>query len=300
MHSRVQMRARSTSLFRRSISHFLTLGAWVCVSLCVFLGGPVVLVGALFGGLLGGLWLLAMGTIAFWVCVVASIAHTPKEWPWLRQHPAWQWLWRLLLGWEGHDKGYGLDQEQEPRIIAYYPHGLMCFGLTVGWMTGPLSPRVRVAVHSGLFYVPIIRTLIGWGGCIKATQEEMTRVLYVERRSVAVCPGGIADIMCSGTEVVKRDGFVRLACNPETRIPLIPAWSHQERNQYGWIVIIPWGRWWNGLLPRAPEPMRILMGDPVNLGEPDSTGTMDVEGAKAAYYIALAELSKRRRMIEVD
>ena len=59
-------------------------------------------------------------------------------------------------------------------VWAIYPHGHFALTAALFWGLDPYYSQKAVgAVHSGLFYLPFIGTMIGWIGAIPATRESM-------------------------------------------------------------------------------------------------------------------------------
>jgi 1-acyl-sn-glycerol-3-phosphate acyltransferase len=107
-------------------------------------------------------------------------------------------------------------------IFATFPHGCGCeYRIAMDGIIQQVMPNIiaknnlRVLAASVLFYIPIIREMSLWTGCISASRKTAERALE-NKRSLLILIGGEAEqIMTThGEEKVylsKRKGFIKLA-----------------------------------------------------------------------------------------
>lgn len=262
-----------------------------------------------------GLWFLLSGWFFFWFVILVlpaaplafvlgymTRAHVRSQhWP---AFVSW-WGWDLLreryfqFELRGDDNGCALVQDpppsERPVIYAIYPHGHYAITPTIYWgLNGKFSGRVVGAVHTILFYMPLLGTVVGWTGAVGATEKEI-RTALDSGKSVAMTPGGVADITNRGHVVTRRSGFIRLA--HATKTPIVPIWCPQERSYYNhWsplgdllkplfgfpIPTIIYGRWWCPVLPRyVASPATIRVGKPLNWDHGQSVDVMSLDFYKS-------------------
>ena len=107
-------------------------------------------------------------------------------------------------------------------ILATFPHGCGCeFRIAMDGVLQHVMPNLvgkknslRVLAASVLFYIPILREVSTWTGCINASRETAERALD-NKRSLLLLPGGQAEQLLTtfGEEIVylsKRKGFIKL------------------------------------------------------------------------------------------
>lgn len=142
------------------------------------------------------------------------------------------------------------DFEKIPkdRAVLYvcHPHGLFSmtwffhFGTHLTrWPSDLRKPKI--AVHSFLFRVPLVREFIRTSGGIEATEEAISQALR-SGESVAIVLGGIEEILESDTKVMrlvveKRKGYARIAKKMDA--PLVPLIALGENELFP-LVRSPW------------------------------------------------------------
>ena len=236
----------------------------------------VIGIGLYFIGI--GLWVILL----FWGVVLAVpltvlafcagyLTHA-RPWPEMREWRVWAYVRDKFFKF----KIYG-EIPEEKVIYAIYPHGHFSLSAVFVWALNPQFADATAVIHSALFYMPIVGTFARWIGAVGATESEMKRAL--EKGSIYMCPGGVADICNEGTDLKKRRGFLRIA--REVGVRVVPVWCPEERSYYShclplghtltWLLGFPvpmiiWGKWWCPLLPNTVESSPIVLGDPM---EPD-------------------------------
>jgi hypothetical protein len=108
-------------------------------------------------------------------------------------------------------------------LIAVHPHGMLAIG--AGMTLLGAEGRTRVAVHTWLLSVPVIRDLILWVGCIEVTPETMGCAL-ARGWTVGVIPGGVREL--DNTEQRPR-GFLDWSWHT-WKCPVVPVWLPDERS----------------------------------------------------------------------
>ena len=275
------------------IFHFIAIGIWFIV-LSVLIGWSV---------------FLALPTIAITFLLGYTFSSYTKtiEWPGFVDWSGWKYLRTNVFCFRYDGTRLGLDtldfHYKNPVIWAIYPHGHYALTATLAWALDPVYRLrgARGAVHKFLFYIPFLNSLMGWIGAIDASPESMRNTLLIEKKSIYMCPGGVADITNRGNVVVKRSGFLRIA--RECNTPVVPVWCPDERSYYRhWGPISNWtnsfigfpfptfiiGRWWCPLLPILPRESRILLGDPITWDDGKT-----VEEASDQYWKALGQLQEQ-------
>jgi hypothetical protein len=127
------------------------------------------------------------------------------------------------------------DLDNTPKLYVWHPHGLQCISYLVHriWEKSPLHPilkKSKLAVHSMIFQVPILRELAMMMGFIPATKENILH--YLEKGvSVSLFPGGVKEMsFCSSEEnicyIKKRKGFLDIA----KEYKIVPVYVHGEQN----------------------------------------------------------------------
>ena len=196
------------------------------------------------------------------------------------------WIWECIrMYWfqftiEGDDTSLiladiaanGNSGDGIPTLYAIYPHGTYALTTMFFWALNPAWKHARGAVHSILFYIPIVNMLVGWCGMTSVTEADLVAAIEKDGR-VYMCPGGIRDVANRGNNVTKRSGFLRVARQCKCRV--VPIWCPDERAYYRqWLPfgktlegllyfpfpIIVWGQWWCPFLPRSTPKSRIRVG----------------------------------------
>lgn len=125
-----------------------------------------------------------------------------------------------------------------PVLYIAHPHGLFSMAAFLHWAARvtewPAEHRVRIAVHSIFFKIPLVCELMEHFGAIEATEEEIMRVLK-EGESVALLTGGIRELIEThpGKMTVvlkKRTGFLRIA--RELQLPIVPVLTFGENELF--------------------------------------------------------------------
>lgn len=254
-----------------------------------------------------GLWFILLSVLLFWAIpwiVLAFLAgwltHS-REWPELKEYTVWKWLRNYYFKFEVIGKLP--DTPDQGRVIyAIYPHGHFSVTATFYWALNPTFSNARAAVHSAIFYIPIFGSFVRWIGAIGVTEKEMKKALKADH-PIYMCPGGVAEIDKTGTDIVRRSGFIRVA--HETGAVLYPIWCPEERSYYShWMPLgrtlqslfgfpIPlfiWGKWWCPVLPRnlpGQQRSRIFVGGPVTT---EGKALRDVE---EEFWRVMQELQNR-------
>ena len=227
-----------------------------------------------------GLWFILLSVFLFWAIpwmVLAFLAgwltHS-REWPELKEYMLWKWLRDQYFKFEVIGN-LPAERDQGRIIYAIYPHGHFSVTATFFWALNPAFANARAAVHSAIFYLPIFGSFVRWIGAIGVTEKEMTDTLKAGR-PIYMCPGGVAEIDKTGNDLVKRSGFIRVACH--TNATIYPVWCPEERSYYSHymplgrslqslfgfpIPFFVWGAWWCPLFPRS-MPSRIYVGTPIS------------------------------------
>jgi len=117
-----------------------------------------------------------------------------------------------------------LEPEKTAYILVAPPHGVFPFGnlLTLAFWDSYANFHFSGAGASILFYVPIMRHVLTWLGCIKASPSELKRHLSAGK-SIGLSSGGIAELFESNLDhetiiIRNRKGFVKLAMLTNAKI----------------------------------------------------------------------------------
>lgn len=229
--------------------------------------------GVLFIGV--GLWVIVFMTFALWIIpwtllvFAAGFLSQTREWNEFRFHWVWEWCrtryfnFRIVCG--------ELPPQDEPVLYAIYPHGHFSISAVFFWALNPLFRDARAAIHSLIFYLPLFGAFAGWIGAIPVVEKDMIQTL--NKCSLFMCPGGVAEIGLEGETIVKRRGFLRVARRAGRRV--VPIWCPDERSYYQQylplgsmlrnffffpIPILLWGAWWCPMAPKRKNISRILIG----------------------------------------
>lgn len=229
-----------------------------------------------------GLWFILLSVLLFWsipwivLAFIAGWLTHSREWPELKHYLLWKWLRDHYFKFEIVSGALPNEPDRGAVLYAIYPHGHYSVTATFFWALNPLFENARAAVHSVIFYVPVFGSFVRWIGAIGVTEKEMRQTLQ-SGRPIYMCPGGVAEIDKEGRDVVKRRGFIRVAC--ETGAIIYPIWCPDERSYYSHytpfgralqpifglpIPLFIWGKWWCPFLPSVPKkPSRICIGKPI-------------------------------------
>lgn len=259
--------------------------------------------GLYFVGL--GLWFILLIILTLWVIpwiVLAFLAGwltNSREWHELKEYTLWKWLRNYYFKFEVI--GNLPEHPDQGRIIyAIYPHGHYSVTATFFWALNPTFSNARAAVHSFIFYIPLFGSFARWIGAIGVTENEMKETLE-NLRPIYMCPGGVAEIDKTGIDIVKRSGFIRIAC--ETNSVLYPIWCPEERYYYSHytplgkllkpifgfpIPLLIWGKWWCPFLPNSlGKTSRIYIGTPI------TTEGRSVNDVERDFWAEMTKLQKR-------
>jgi 1-acyl-sn-glycerol-3-phosphate acyltransferase len=125
-----------------------------------------------------------------------------------------------------------------PLLYIAHPHGLFSMAPFFHWVANltqwPAEKKVRIAIHSIFFRIPIVRELCESVGAIEATEDEIRAVLE-GGESVAILTGGVREIsMTEPGRVVlnlkKRRGFAKIA--KELGVPIVPVLTFGENELF--------------------------------------------------------------------
>lgn len=263
--------------------------------------------------LFGSVVLFALFLISPWMLLVVtgSIASTyaygrGHRWRAFVHLRLWHWIRTYYFAYElqGEPEGLAMlmnpDDLALPVLWALYPHGSYPITPAFYWALNPrFYQTTRTVVHSLVFYVPVMRTLMHWAGAIDSDESTIRHSL--ERgRSVCICPGGVSDIARTGQVVRKRMGFLRVA--RDTGVCVVPVWCPDERSYYDhWLPLgnrledilgFPFpifilGRWWCFLIPKAFERSRIRVGAPIDVKQYSS-----LEEASDVFWSSMQRLQR--------
>jgi hypothetical protein len=252
-----------------------------------------------------GLWFILLSALLFWsipwivLAFFAGWLTHSREWREFKEFTLWKWLRDFYFKFELIGKLP--DTPDDGRIIyAIYPHGHFSMTATFYWALNPLFSNARAAVHSFIFYVPLFASFVRWIGAIPVTEREMKAALKAGR-PIYMCPGGVAEIAKTGHDIVKRSGFIRIAC--ETGATLYPVWCPDERSYYShWMPLgralehvfgfpIPlfiWGKWWCPVLPNNS-----ISGSRIYVGTPVTTEGKTRAEVETEFWNEMAELQRK-------
>ena len=194
-----------------------------------------------------------------------------------------------------------------PKLYCIHPHGVVANGLGIA-----MSDCVRrgerpvVAVASILFWLnPLFRWFVNSMGCdLTAVTQRNLEAAMVDRRQIALIPGGFEDVMLMhpGNDVVflsKRKGFIRLAmkhgyavvpvfCFGESLLfrnaLRLPENACRSLAKAHLPVVIPRGESWWSLLPSAPpKGIRVVFDEPLMMPKNVNPTNSDIDKAHAEY-----------------
>ena len=129
-----------------------------------------------------------------------------------------------------------IPDKTQTALYAIHPHGLLASSALLHVLDAhsplhPLFAHHRIAIHSTLFKIPILRELLLSHGCIPATKEHISASLE-QSTSVWLTPGGTQEAAHSKTEeetwtFKKHKGFLKLA--HQHKVPIVPVYSEGEQ-----------------------------------------------------------------------
>jgi 2-acylglycerol O-acyltransferase 2 len=172
-------------------------------------------------------------------------------------------------------------------LYLFAPHGVFPFALTL--MSGlekeigivsEKNPHIRVAIASNMFHIPLLGPLLGWLGCIGATDPEMSSAITTGCPCACV-PDGIAGAFHSSRnrEVLhlrNRAGLFQLINDRKVTVVPVYCFGHTQAFElwapWDWLkdlsryfkfaFIFFRGRSFVAPLP-LPHPMSVVFGTPI-------------------------------------
>ena len=124
------------------------------------------------------------------------------------------------------------QMKNEQKIIAMVPHGILPWGIALPSVSGRLQSAFapfRPIIATATSYIPILGSILEAVGAVDATRANVDAVLTNTTDSVAVCPGGIAEMFATTPNKQQefallndRKGFVRMAIRH--RLPIVPVY----------------------------------------------------------------------------
>ena len=172
-----------------------------------------------------------------------------REWRWLRERRMWrtiQDLFDLAVEFDGFDPSS--IPKDRGAIFAGHPHGLFHFSGTLavvfhGGRFGEVSegrPRRPFAcVTKHVFWIPVVRELALWGGCVDAGKDTVNKLLD-EGELLVLAPGGVQEMIVQREHELRlytqHRGCFRVAC--EQQVPIVPVFQRGENR-----VFLTFSRW---------------------------------------------------------
>lgn len=171
-----------------------------------------------------------------------------REWRWLRERRLWLTIQRLFDLDVVFD---GFDPDDIPNdggaILAGHPHGffhvsgVLAIVFHGGRFGEVLKDRRRpfACVTRHVFWIPVVRELALWGGCVDAGRETVTKLLD-RGELLALVPGGVQEMIVQREHELrlytKHRGCFRVAY--ERQVPIIPVFQRGENR-----VFLTFSRW---------------------------------------------------------
>lgn len=156
-------------------------------------------------------------------------------------------VWRLLHWWTDF-RADPLERDA-PALFAVHPHGFLPVSVALGFaLVGRGGPIVRdgtgrdplIAVTLIVFWIPFVREIFLWAGCVAAERESMIAIL--RERSLVVVPGGLRESTLHDHEKLRllfcHWGFLEVARKARVHVVLLFA---QGENRV-WVVMPGWTR----------------------------------------------------------
>lgn len=256
------------------------------------------------------LWFIIAICLLFWaipfigIVVILTSLYKQNPWPLFQRWKIWGWFRAEIFNF----KVYGqtnIPKERKNVIWALYPHGHCALAGIFYWALNPEFSTATAAVHSILFYIPIMNIFINWVGAIGVTEAELKNKLD-NGKEIYMYPGGVADMVYiyiydffiylfifkafEGNDYKKRRGIFRVA--RETKSNIIPVWCAEERSYYtqflpfghmfedalGFPVpMFIWGKWWLPFWPNFPQESRLFIGKLINWDSPTQEQDFEME-----------------------
>jgi hypothetical protein len=205
---------------------------------------------------LGAAWLLGfvLGTV---YARYSYLNGAEKSGKWLSKSVQ-RWSPFHLLAWICHYRLVVDDVEQSrntPTLYACGPHGILALSAGLTFLTGRVR-NTRLAVHSILFAIPVIRELLLLHGAIDVSEASIIAAL-ARNESVAVVTGGVREMGLPVRPFQSSvSGIVRIAYNYDIPLRHVVFVGEDElmwtwQGEWRWITGIR--RWLYGLI-RYPFP----------------------------------------------
>jgi 1-acyl-sn-glycerol-3-phosphate acyltransferase len=208
--------------------------------------------------------------------IILYLQWVPRESEYFRSHWCWEWFRKSYFSFQLHDPHGVFADKTTQYIVAIHPHGVYPAALDVLFAVNPEMMRFKAVATSILFKIPLLKEFAGLAGAIPANRSDILTALSC-KDSIVLAPGGIRETFCTGNEVVKRQGFLKIA--HFTKVPVVPIWSPQEEQLYSVYFPWPWAQkkllsafyypffilsWGNPWVPffwkRPSKPMDVYVG----------------------------------------
>ena len=168
-------------------------------------------------------------------------------------------FWRVLHWWTDFKKDELVCREHT--LFAIHPHGFLPVSAALGFAlvgrSGPIvkylpkvlgpdwpnerqvsAPDPLIAVTEIVFWIPFLRELFIWAGCVVANREVMIAVLA--KRSLVVVPGGLREGTVHNHEKLRfsfcHRGFLKIAA--QIKKPVRAMFAQGENRV--WVVLPGW------------------------------------------------------------
>lgn len=289
---------------RTGVRPFVALFLLFCtvqLDFLVLLAGPFLLPFRLFSAILGLFLFLALIPLY----QNSSFAHKLSR-----------FLCKYALGYfpvAVHVEDLNAFDSNEAYVFGYEPHSVLPIGILslsghAGFM--PL-PKTKLLVSNSFFFLPFLRHIWTWLGCIPATSKHF-RSYLAAGYSCIVVPGGGREVVYldhdSNSEVAflkSRKGFTRVAI--EMGRPIVPVFCFGQTGAYKWYLgkkkvfqngqeVAPffyWGRFGSYIPFR--QPMHVVVGKPIFVKKNVQPSKDEVDEVHAQYVTALQELVEKHK-----
>jgi hypothetical protein len=154
----------------------------------------------------------------FWILIDPSSKSDGRVWPWFQHLGVWKNICALFQGSVVEETK--LDNKKQ-YIFASFPHGaytaqhVLTMTNGVGFFSNVYSGDRRDLVASVLFFIPVLREMLLWLGCVDASAS--TAKLNLNKgRSILIFVGGEKEQLLAEPGryciyVKERKGFVKLS-----------------------------------------------------------------------------------------
>ena len=160
-------------------------------------------------------------------------------------------IWQLLHWWMNFNViDPETDEHKDIRLYAIHPHGFLpvsaALAFSIPGQFGEIElsgrPDPLLALTGVLFWIPFLRDIFLWAGCVDAIEEVMIEVL--KTRSLVVAPGGIREGMLHDHNTLRlyfgHQGFLRAATKANVRV--VPVFARGENRI--WVALhVPGWEW---------------------------------------------------------